>query len=134
MNELFLYHFDIFLLVVVSVVGVSLLSIFLLAKIFNSSVTGIHNASSVLFLTSITFFFFYEFFGAIFNIFKVGNNVFPVLLSLFVSFFVFKHVFQSRYAFHNRGWDVLKIFLLFLLTDALFIFFLFLILRTTKLV
>lgn len=134
MNELFLYHFDIFLLVVVSVVGVSLLSIFLLAKIFNSTVSGIKNASSVLFLTSITFFFFYEFFGAIFNIFRAGYTAFPVLLSLFVSFFVFKHVFQSRYAFHNRGWDVLKIFLLFLLTDAIFILFLFLVLRTAKLV
>lgn len=134
MNDLILYHFDIFLLLVVGIVGISLLSITLLAKFFNAGSGGIKKSASVLFLTGITFFFFYESFIGIFGLFGSENNIIPIILSILISFLVFKYVFQSRYSFHNRGWDVLKIFSLFLLTDIIFIVFLFLVLRTTKLI
>ena len=134
MENFILYHFDIFLILVVGIMGISLLSISLLAKIFNAPTSGIKNSSSVLFLTAITFLFFYEFFNAVFNIFGAKNNIFPYILSILVSFAIFKYVFQSKYSFHNRPWDIMKIFLLFLTTDAIFLLFSYLILKTTKLI
>lgn len=134
MENLVLYHFDIFLLLLVGIVGISLLSISLLAKFFNASNSGIKHSSSVVFLTVITFFFFFELFNGIFVIFGSRNNILPYILSLIMSFVVFKYVFQSRYSFHNRPWDILKIFLLFLLTDGIFVLLSFIILRATNLI
>jgi hypothetical protein len=125
-------NFDIFLLCIVGQVTLALLSLNLLVKYFKVASYKISTSLTVLVGVSTSFYFFYEFFAAIFNIF--GSNIIflPIFFSLIISFFVFKFIFQSRYSFYNKGKDVLKIFLIFLATNFIGILLMFLLLKELK--
>lgn len=122
-------NFDIFILCILGQVVIALLSLNLLAKYFKVANYKIAISFTVFAGFSISFYFFYELFAAIFNVFGLSTMIFPILFSLIISFFVFRYIFQSRYSFYNRAGDIFKIFLIFLLTNFIGLFLIFLLLK-----
>ncbi len=134
MNTFIIDHFNLFILLIFCLIGVSILSITLLAKFFKASNRKVGNAFSVLLLTIITFFFFYECFESIFSFFGSKNNIIVYILSILISFLTFDYVFQSKFSFYGRTIDVLKIFVWFVLFDIMFTYFFFSISRYLNLI
>lgn len=134
MNDFIINHFDLFIILIISIICISSLAISLFAKVFKASNAGIKNSFSVLFLTSITFFLFYECFDGIFTFFGSKNNIFIYILPLIISFIVFVYVFQSKFSYYGKFWNIFEIFIFFLLIDIIFILFYFAVLRSLNLI
>lgn len=127
-------NFDIFILCFLGQFSFMIFSFDLILKFFKVEGHRIKESIKIICFSAFSFFLFYYFFKLIFIAAGLSLRIFPIMASSFISFFVFKIIFQNKYQFFGRGRDILIMFLVFLFTNAASLLLIFYILKSFKLI